>query len=127
MNMATFDADKALDQIEGDKEGLSILFATFKQVSVNQIEEIREAIQQRDADKLASVAHCFKSSLGVFAAEPAAEIVRKIEVHARDADFDGAQKALVKLAAECSRLENDLGEFLQSDQGAFQNHSKREA
>lgn len=111
--MPTFDAEKALDQIEGDKEGLSILFSTFRQVSLRQVEQIRAAIEQRDAEALASVAHCFKGSLGLFAAIRATEIVRKIETDARDANFDGAQEALGELEAECSQLKSDLAVFLQ--------------
>ncbi len=112
--MPTFDAEKALDQIEDDKEALSILLSTFTRVSPKQIEELRVAIEERDAETLAAVAHCFKGSLGVFAAEPAAEITRQLENHAREQNFNGAKEALSQLEAEYSRLTSDLAAFLRS-------------
>ena len=111
--MQTFDAQRALDQIEGDKEGLELLFATFARVSVTQIEAIRAAIERADAEVLACLAHRFKGSLGLFAAIRAVELVEKIESQARDADFPGATNALANLEVECAQLKNDLAAFLQ--------------
>jgi HPt (histidine-containing phosphotransfer) domain-containing protein len=110
--MPTFDAEEMLDQIEGDKEHLSLLFETFTRVAVEQIDELHKAIEGRDSAALAAAAHCFKGSLGLFAAKPAVELAQRIESEARREDFDGAQAVLVKLEAECARLKGDLTTFL---------------
>ena len=109
--MQTFDAEKALDQIEGDKEGLELLFSTFVRVSVTEIEDIRGAIERADANTLASVAHRFKGSLGLFAATRAVEFTQEIEVQAHTGDFHDAKQTLANLEAECSQLKTDLAVF----------------
>ena len=110
--MPTFNADQALDQIEGDRETLSVLLSTFTRVSPEQLVELRGAIEDQDAEKLAALAHRFMGSLGLFAAGAAATIVRELEVHARESNFDGAKSALVELEAECRQLVTDLAAFL---------------
>ena len=112
--MPTFDADKALDQIEGDTEGLSILLSTFNRISPNQIEELRVAIDEENGEKLAALAHRFKGSLGLFAAEPAAKITRHLENDAVAADFKNARETLAELESECEQLKTDLATFLRS-------------
>ena len=114
--MSSFDASRALDQIEGDREGLSILFCTFQRVSAEQLDELRAAIHARNSETAASVAHCLKGSLGVFAAGPAVRIAQQIEASARQSDFDGAQQALVSLEDECTRLKEELAKFLKGNE-----------
>ena len=110
--MPTFNAKQALDQIEGDRESLSVLLSTFTRVFPEQIVELRGAIADQDAEKLAALAHRFKGSLGLFAADAAAAIVRQLEVHAHESDFNGANSALSELDAECRQLVIDLAAFL---------------
>ena len=114
--MQTFDAEKALEQMEGDKEGLELLFSTFVRVSATQFDEFREAIERADAESLASLAHRFCGSLGLFAATRAIELTREIEAQARNLDFSGAKETLANLEAECSKLNDDLEAFFQLDQ-----------
>ncbi len=109
--MQTFDAERALEQIEGDKEGLELLFSTFVRVSATQVDEFRGAIERADAEDLASMAHRFCSSLGLFAATRAVELAKEIEAQARNLDFNGAKKALANLEAECLKLKIDLAAF----------------
>lgn len=112
--MPTFDVEKMFDQIGGDKEDLSKLFSTFTRVSTKQIEELRCAIDEGDAEHLRAAAHCFKGSLGLFAAEPATEITRQLEIHAREENFKSAKRAFAELEEECSRLKSDLAAFFNS-------------
>ena len=112
--MATFDIDKALEQIGGDAESLSLLVGTFRRVSPEQIARIRFAIAESDAEMLKSTAHCFKASLGVFAAEPATGLVRRLEQCAHEVDFETAAETVEELERECSRLEADLTNYASS-------------
>ena len=111
--MPTFNAKQALDQLEGDRESLSALVSTFARILPEQIGELRGTIEDQDAEKLAALAHRFKGSLGLFAADTAAAIARRLELHARESDFNGAKSALEELEAECSQLVTDLTAFLQ--------------
>ncbi len=112
--MLAFDVEKMFDQIGRDKEDLSDLFSIFTRESTKQIEDLRCAIDEGDAERLRDAAHCFKGSLGLFAAEPAVEIIRQLETHAREENFKNSKGAFEKLEAECSRLKSDLAAFIDS-------------
>ena len=110
--MQTFNAAQALDQLEGDRATLSELHSTFARIFPEQIDELRRTIDDRDAEKLAALAHRFKGSLGLFAADAGVEIVRQLEEFAREPDFECAKSALAKLDRECRQLVTDLAAFL---------------
>jgi len=113
--MPTFNAKQALDQIEGDRESLSELLSTFTRIYPQQIVELREANRDQDAEKLAALAHRFKGSLGLFAAEAAAVVVRQLEVCARESNYTDAELSLTKLETECEQLVTDLAAFLHTE------------
>jgi HPt (histidine-containing phosphotransfer) domain-containing protein len=112
--MPTFDRQKALDQIDGDRETLSLLVSTFGRVSPAQFQAMTQAIDDADARKLAAAAHCLKGSLGVFAAEPAIALTRRIEQCAREEDFVAAKATVSELEREYAQLQAELAIFVNS-------------
>ena len=112
--MPTFDRQKALDQIDGDRETLVLLVSTFGRASPAQFQAMGQAIDDADAQKLAAAAHCLKGSLGVFAAEPAIALTRRLEQCAREADFVAAKQTLADLEFEYAQLQAELATFVNS-------------
>ena len=106
--MATFDINKALDQLDGDLETLAVLVSTFQRIAPTQLEQMDGAIDADDGAALAATAHRFEGSLGVLGAGLALELTRQLEVQAREADFVRARETLNALRTECHQLTEDL-------------------
>ena len=114
--MPTFDRQKALDQIDGDRETLSLLVSTLDRASPAQFQAMSQAIDDADGQKLAAAAHCLKGSLGVFAAESAVALTRRIEQCAREEDFVAAKETLSELEREYAELQAELAIFVNSSE-----------
>jgi HPt (histidine-containing phosphotransfer) domain-containing protein len=68
------------------------------------LEDIREALQKRDAKALEIAAHSLKGSVGNFFSQGARETAQQLESRGRSGDLAGAEE-LVRL------LEEQVGEF----------------
>ena len=78
------DENALLAGVRGDRTLLLELISLFREDSGVMLEDMKEAIQQKDARALASTAHAFVGSLGNFASGEAYETARELEQRARD-------------------------------------------
>ena len=75
------------------------------------LEDMEEAIKQRDAPSLAASAHAFVGSLGNFASGEAYETARAIEQLARDGQSQECATLFAFLVEQTRRLEDRLSAF----------------
>lgn len=98
------DLNVALSRVDGDEEILREIAQIFVDSYLDQLAEVRKAIEANDAVALHGAAHSLKGSVGNFGAEAAFQIVRRLEMMGRNADLTGAAQALAELEAALDRL-----------------------
>jgi PAS domain S-box-containing protein len=94
--------------LRGDAKLLTELLELFREDSRIMLADMEEAIDDRDAGRLASTAHAFIGSLGNFAARRAFAKARELERSSRAGDLEAARARLRELADETTRLEQAL-------------------
>jgi HPt (histidine-containing phosphotransfer) domain-containing protein len=107
-------ADRALDRVGGDRTLLQEIVGLVLSESPALLRRIEIAINEHDADALASAAHSLKGELGYIDAEGAAETARRLEGMGRAHDLAEAQSVLTDLREQLSRLEPELRELAES-------------
>ena len=65
--------DDLLGRIGGDKKLLNKMIRTFLSDTPKRIAALQKALQRKDADEIASLAHALKGSLGIFLAQHACD------------------------------------------------------
>jgi two-component system sensor histidine kinase/response regulator len=98
--------------VEGNADLLRELVTLFLADCPKQMESIRAAVFQGDAQALHQAAHLLRGSLGNFGVSPAYEASRKLEAMARAGNLDSAQASYASLEAELCRLQAALAELL---------------
>ncbi len=93
-----------LDNLDGDTELLDRVTTLFKEHTPAYLDQMREAIAQRDGLALEKSAHTLLSSLGVFGAHRAREIARTLQVTGQLEDFDEAGQRFIELQKETDRI-----------------------
>ena len=110
---ALYDRRVMLDNIGDDEELFHQLGLVFLDSYGERLEEVRQALAQRDADKVYRAAHAIKGSVGVFAAESALHAALQLEQHARAGELEGLDAAGKDLIAQVEALavvlRRDLG------------------
>jgi CheY-like chemotaxis protein len=94
----------ALRNVDGDQAMLVDMFEAFLQDYPKQLAEIREAIDTRDAECMAQVAHSLKGAVGYFGAQTVYALAYQLETIGRRAELDGASPLLQQLEQELERL-----------------------
>jgi CheY-like chemotaxis protein len=106
------DLEAALARLDGDRALFSEVGAMFIQDSFRQLAELRNAIDQADADKLTRTAHALKGSLGYFEAVPACAAAKKLEAMGSRRNLSGASETLFALEREMDRLRMAIAEII---------------
>ncbi len=96
--------EQAIERSEIPAEALSELGQMFLQEAPKLLNEIRDALQQSDAQTLRRAAHTLKSSAAVFEAQYAADAALKLEIFGKEEKLDEAREALPALEQEIDRL-----------------------
>jgi two-component system, sensor histidine kinase and response regulator len=104
----TWDLERALARVCGDRDLLGELMAIFETECPKMIAVIRSAIRSGDAATLELNAHGLKGAAANFSATPAANRARELETMGRDKNLGGAAATLGLLEAEIKKL---LAEF----------------
>jgi HPt (histidine-containing phosphotransfer) domain-containing protein len=94
-----------LARVEGDEELLKEIIELFREDCPRLLQEIREAITQRDAKRLYQAAHTLKGSISNFGNSRSSEAALELETLGRAGD-------LTQAAAVCKVLQESLAEFL---------------
>lgn len=114
----TFDMATALDRVEGDVSLIRELAGLFLDESPHRLEEIRDAITQRDVRRLQRAAHTLKGSVGNFGASRAFDATRRLEVLAVEPPrWDHVEEAWTTLEHAVGTLNVALGKLKQEEDG----------
>jgi signal transduction histidine kinase/DNA-binding response OmpR family regulator len=106
-----FDRDRALAMIDGDTELFGELVELFMPESIELLDQVRNAIAQRNAKALERAAHSIKGSVAAFCGEPARVVAQTLEDIGQRGDFDQAGAVADELQTEIRRLTNALAKY----------------
>jgi two-component system, sensor histidine kinase and response regulator len=101
---AAFDIASAMLQVDGDIELLGELTEMFIDDSRNRMNELRQAITQRDGQGIERIAHCIKGALSIFQARPSVDAAERVEIIGRSRELDSSEAAFTALEVEMNRL-----------------------
>jgi len=99
------DSSAILDRLGGDAQLLSELIAIHLNQSPSLLAAARRALQEKDGQELARVAHTIKGSAGNFLAHATVAMAEQLETLADQGDFPRAQQTLSALEGESERLD----------------------
>lgn len=105
---AVLNKDVVLDRVGGDESLLREITEIFLTEYPGLIDEIRAAVQNRDAWRLQVSAHTLKGSVSNFGAEAATWAALQLERMGRQQELEGAPEALRMLEVQFSMLEPAL-------------------
>jgi CheY-like chemotaxis protein/nitrogen-specific signal transduction histidine kinase len=108
----SIDREALMERVGGDRGLLKEIAELFVDDSAVLLAEMRGAIEERDAERLARTAHTLKGSVGNFAAPWAVEALVEVEGLARRWDLFGAAEALEKAEQEIHRVNGALAELV---------------
>jgi len=97
-----------LDRVGGDETLARKMIATFLRDTPKRMAGLQKALQQKDSESLASLAHALKGSVGIFDAGAAREHAQKLQDLGRAADFRGSAQVYEQLKEEIAKLEANL-------------------
>jgi signal transduction histidine kinase/CheY-like chemotaxis protein len=92
----------------GNKKLAQSLVKSFLADAPKKLSDIRRAVEQKNAAKLARAAHSFKGSAAIFGPSNAVAAARNLEALGKSGGLTGAEKELRALEQEFARLKNDL-------------------
>lgn len=110
------DEGEALARVEGDRELLGEMAELFLSDCPHLLQQVREAVERKDAVLLQRAAHTLKGSVGNFAAKAAYEAARLMEMMGRNNELKDAAQAYATLDQEIARLTPILNGFAQRQQ-----------
>ena len=106
-----FDEQELLARFDGDRELIGELAGIFAEEYPGMLADIRDAISDGDADRLARAAHKLKGSVSNFAAKAAFDAALEMEMMGREGRMDDAKEAFDRLRSEVERLSEELPRF----------------
>ncbi len=108
--------DGLLGHIGGDKKLLNKMIRTFLHDTPKRIAALQKALQRKDADEIAFLAHALKGSLGIFLAQHACDRARELEQLGRKCELGGATAVFGALKEEIAKLEENLRGYAKETQ-----------
>ncbi|MGH9688161.1 MAG: response regulator [Candidatus Acidiferrales bacterium] len=102
------DVGAALDRVEGDRELLDELVRLFIEGSSAAMQEMRQALSERDAHALDRLAHTMKGSSGSLGANRVSEAALVLEMRARSGALENAGELIGALQVELDRVLPEL-------------------
>ncbi len=98
------DMKRAMDAVGGDKELLNELLNMFYEDSKAKLKEIKEAIENKDYEKLRELAHAVKGASANIGLTDIYEICLELENMAKKKDISGSDKLYSKLKENIKAL-----------------------
>jgi signal transduction histidine kinase/CheY-like chemotaxis protein/HPt (histidine-containing phosphotransfer) domain-containing protein len=92
----------------GNEKLIRSLVKSFLEDAPKRLSDIRRAVSQKNAAKLAGAAHAFKGAAAIFGAPGAVGAARNLEAMGKAGNVHGAEKELRTLEEEFVRLKTDL-------------------
>jgi two-component system sensor histidine kinase/response regulator len=93
-----------LDNLDGDTALLDRVTALFKQNTPAYLDQMRQAISERDGAALEKSAHTLLGSLGIFGAHRARDITMTLQVTGQLQNFEEAGERFTELKNETDRI-----------------------
>ena len=111
--VSTFDPAGALATMEGDHELLDEIAAVFLDDYPRQMELLRAALAEHNADEVQRIAHSLKGSVAGFAAESARQSAYALERIGKSGNLDDAPAALAEMEARFAEFARELALFVE--------------
>lgn len=112
MDKEVFDLEAALGRMEGDQDLLEEMIDIFLSDYPNQVNEIRAAIDRKDAEELVNAAHALKGAVGNFGAKRVFELAQSLEKSAKDSNCEDWLNSFQNLEQELAKLDPALRSIL---------------
>ncbi len=106
-----FDQTELLDRVGGDWKLLREMVGMFAADAAQMLENLRQAVTQKDAKALFAAAHALKGALANFAAHGAAESALQLETLGRAGSLDGSTARAAALETETAQVVKALRGF----------------
>jgi signal transduction histidine kinase/HPt (histidine-containing phosphotransfer) domain-containing protein len=100
--------DDLLGRIGGDKKLLNKMIRTFLRDTPKRIASLQKALQRKDAEEIASLAHALKGSVSIFLAQHARDRAQELEDLGHKSELGGATAVYATLKEEIAKLEENL-------------------
>jgi HPt (histidine-containing phosphotransfer) domain-containing protein len=108
---ALFNADAALERLDGDQELFAMLITVFQQDSVLLFEQLSSGISSGNLSQVERAAHSLKGLAANFDAQEAAEVAYGIEAMARAGATSGLERRCHELHGQLEKLRNALAQW----------------
>jgi len=108
-----FDKDELLKKFDGDEEFLTELIGVFINDVPEQLSEIKEAVDNRNSEKLERSAHKLKGAIANFEEKAAFEAALQLEIMGRENRLDGVEETYDNFVKGVESLLNALKEFVE--------------
>ena len=99
-----FDHQELLARVENDRELLRDLLTIFKEGFPRQLLALREAVEAKDGDRVATAAHTLRGMLSNLAATQAAATAARLEQMGRKNETLGFQEAFGVFQNDANKL-----------------------
>ena len=103
------DVEQALERFGDDKEFLKEMIEEFLDYIPAQLEAIRKAVEEQNAEALQAEAHSMKGAAANLAAESVRQAAYDIEMMGREAKLGGIENAFSELSQQLERLRQFAG------------------
>jgi len=109
------DREALMERLGGDASLLKEIVDLFVLDCSRLLADMKEAVAQRDAERLEKAAHSLKGSVGNFGAPRAVATLADVEALARRWDLFAASEALGKAEQELDQVKKALSELIQEE------------
>jgi CheY-like chemotaxis protein/HPt (histidine-containing phosphotransfer) domain-containing protein len=104
----TLDSTLLLKAFDGDWNFFKEVVEVFLDDYPRLLDNLRRSVNEYDCDTFMRSAHSLKGMLNNFRAETAAEVAFDLEKKGKEADLDGVQAGIERLAAQIAEVDNTL-------------------
>ncbi len=111
LNSLSFDFDQAI--LEGDEEVIQIICPMFLNACDQQVDEIRTALRNADAELLHRSAHTFKGLVANFCAKPIEQLAKALEQKGKQNDFSDTEHLFAEMLVLIAPLKRALSNYLE--------------
>ena len=91
MRTNVINRDELLERVDNDFELLQELFSLFVEDIPQQLTDIKEALNDHDAEKVKATVHRLKGTVGNLSAKDAYELTSKMEMYASQGELSSVQ------------------------------------
>ncbi len=110
---AVLDEQSLRDRVDSDETLLCGLIEVFQKDLPRLVNELREAVSDKDPRALEHAAHALKGAIAIFSARTACDTAAALENMGRDGEISGASELFSRLTDEISAVKVALADIVQ--------------